>query len=374
MIIVPKDPSLISTSEKPFRLEVKRLSEVESRQIDWFWYPYVPAGTLSLLFGQGGIGKSYITCAIAAAVSKGEPLPGQKTALPPQKILMVSAEDDAGYILKPRMEALGANMNNIFTSDTSFTLDKRGIAGLEAAMRSVSATVVFLDPLVSYLGGKMDINKSNESRAMMGPLNEAAKRTGSAVIVVHHVRKDSKGGMMNQALGSVDFGNSVRSAMLAQKTKGGNKILIHVKHNWSSQGPTLAFSTEDDTFEWNGIYGGGDEDEENIVSKRPRAQARQFLQDTLRDGPVPSIEIFRRGAQYGLTAPTLNRAKQRFAHSRHVNGVWCWELNSREGLGDALVVAPLTEAELPTPAEPDAPGDMSETLAHARAILEKKNA
>ena len=48
---------------------------IEPREIFWFWKPYLPRGMLSLLDGDPGCGKSYLTLALAAALSTGRPFP-----------------------------------------------------------------------------------------------------------------------------------------------------------------------------------------------------------------------------------------------------------------------------------------------------------
>src|SRR5215471_19026921 len=103
-------------AEKP--KGIKRLAEnhrarcaadIQPRDIDWFWKPYLPRGMLSLLDGDPGCGKSFITLAFAAALSTGRPFPGA-TGRPgkPRSSLICSAEDTAEEIIVPRLKMLGA--------------------------------------------------------------------------------------------------------------------------------------------------------------------------------------------------------------------------------------------------------------------------
>ena len=43
---------------------------------EFVWYPYIPVGDYSVLMADGGTGKTILCCGIAAAISKGEALPG----------------------------------------------------------------------------------------------------------------------------------------------------------------------------------------------------------------------------------------------------------------------------------------------------------
>ena len=94
----------------------------------------------------------------------------------PQRVLMMSAEDDYAQVLIPRLIKLGANRDNIAIPETQFTLDAQGAKWLGEEMRDFAATVVFIDPIVYYAGGKMDMNKANEVRAMMETLKSAKKK------------------------------------------------------------------------------------------------------------------------------------------------------------------------------------------------------
>src|SRR5262249_15436597 len=78
---------------KPLR--IMRMSDVESKEIDWLWEPFLALGTFNLAEGEEGVGKSTLFCAIAAAVGAGRGLPGvaPEDHIPPSNVLFISAED-----------------------------------------------------------------------------------------------------------------------------------------------------------------------------------------------------------------------------------------------------------------------------------------
>lgn len=53
-------------------LKMIHLSEIESQQIKWLWYPFIPYGKLSIVQGDPGDGKSTLILNIAAKLSMGE--------------------------------------------------------------------------------------------------------------------------------------------------------------------------------------------------------------------------------------------------------------------------------------------------------------
>jgi replicative DNA helicase len=53
------------------RPEILTLSQVEAREVDWLWRPYLANGMLAMLSGDPGAGKTYVALAIAAAITTG---------------------------------------------------------------------------------------------------------------------------------------------------------------------------------------------------------------------------------------------------------------------------------------------------------------
>lgn len=375
----PKPGPVARPGPKPFALTVQRLSDVEIEDVKFFWSPYIPAATVTLLYGYGGIGKSFLSCALAADASAGRALPGHVAAVPPQKVLMVSAEDDAAHVIKPRMLKLGANMDNIFVSEDQFVLNLSGIRALREAMSHFEATIVVLDPLVSYLGGQVDMNRSNETREMMGPLGEAARDTGCAVVVVHHSKKDGRGRSANRAMGSADFINSVRSALMVDEDPEGQKFMAHTKHNWSRQGKTLQFSIVEDKFRWQGAYAN------EVLGMVPgtthnsaEAKAQQWLRQLLSAGGMSVKAVEEAGIAAGHQKRTVLRAKIGIVTAKNNKGTWEWHLNSGPTVAPSL---PSIPPPGPTPEEVLAklghgpehiPGLDPAILAAARARLDAR--
>lgn len=305
-------------------------ADIISRLPEWIWFPYIPKGMVTILEGEPDQGKSWITCSIASHISNGTPLPGQKHTSPPQKVLMMTQEDDLGVTMRPRLEALGANLSNIFLLDKNFTLDEWGLAQIDTLMRSMVITILVLDPMTKYMGGKIDMYRPNETDMVMSPLVQAARDTECAILLVRHLRKSKSGNAKDNGIGSINILGSARSVVQVSQLANGTKVMTHIKHNISAQGPSLTYSTEGNTFKWGEELGMEDSAVQKKVSTNPRAygaeKARAFLRTTLKDGPVWVAEVLARGADEGISKITLERAKVGVVVSQKDGQKWVWRL------------------------------------------------
>ena len=60
-------------------LQMIKMSEIQSQEVSWLWFPFIPYGKLTIVQGDPGDGKSKLMLSIAALLSKGEPLPFTET-------------------------------------------------------------------------------------------------------------------------------------------------------------------------------------------------------------------------------------------------------------------------------------------------------
>lgn len=308
------------------------LADIIEQPLYWLWYPYIPIGMCTMMYGRGGIGKSHIACDIAARITRGDAFPGGTEPRVPGNVLMLSAEDDYSRVLKPRLRRLGADMDRIFVPESeNFVLDAPGIRQLEEYMLQMTAAVVFIDPVAFYLGGKVDINRMNEVREFTGALHQAAKAANCAIVLVHHSKKGDSADY-EKAVGSVDFINSMRSTLYVDVTPDGTKVMRQPKNNNAPNGRTLAFHFNEDKFEWLNDYTDNGEPGESLGRSghsAAKAKAVAFLKAELAAGPLPAQEVKQRALDEGINERTLQRAKGGVAESyaaRGADGVMVWYL------------------------------------------------
>ena len=51
-------------------LNIIQMSDIESEQVSWLWYPFIPYGKLTIVQGDPGDGKTTLVLNIAAKLSK----------------------------------------------------------------------------------------------------------------------------------------------------------------------------------------------------------------------------------------------------------------------------------------------------------------
>ena len=86
-----------------------RMSDIETEQVQWLWYPFIPYGKITIIQGDPGEGKTSFVLAMIALLTTGKPLPEDKTVAEPIRVIYQSAEDGLADTIKPRLEASGAD-------------------------------------------------------------------------------------------------------------------------------------------------------------------------------------------------------------------------------------------------------------------------
>lgn len=100
-------------------LQMIKMSEIQSQEVVWLWYPFIPYGKLTIIQGDPGDGKTTFVLNIAAKLSKGEGLDRGMKLSEPLTVIYQSAEDGLTDTIKPRLEAAGADCENISVIDES---------------------------------------------------------------------------------------------------------------------------------------------------------------------------------------------------------------------------------------------------------------
>lgn len=351
------------------------LTDVQEGPVGWLWWPYLAKGTLAMLDGDPGLGKSWVSIQLAACLSRGFPLPDQQgcPTLPTggaQHVLLITAEDSPEHTIKPRLlQADGdpayVHILNGWTDPAAkdptelqaFTLAHVPI--LEEALRRYPAALVVIDPLQAYLG-KIDMHRSNETRPLMARLADLARKHNTVILCIRHPSKPGQGGgrAIHRGLGSIDFIGIARTGLnlLPHPVDQNKGLLAQGKNNLGLLGRTLIFSKAEGQFTWAGVsrlgadllastgYGPGTD---RLV------EACFWLEEKLGGGiPQPAKDLEEQLKDDGIKWDTAKRAKKALGiKSIRQGGVknapWDWSLP-----GLSLSLPPLQSLQLLQPLQP----------------------
>ena len=90
-------------AETRTELQMIKVSEIQSQEVVWLWYPFIPYGKLTIIQGDPGDGKTTFVLNIAAKLSKGEGLDSGMKLSEPLTVIYQSAEDGLPDTIKPRL-------------------------------------------------------------------------------------------------------------------------------------------------------------------------------------------------------------------------------------------------------------------------------
>lgn len=235
------------TNQTSPALEIIRASDIEPREIEWLWYPFIPFGKVTLLQGDPGDGKSTFILTVAALLTRGEPLPFTSRAFAPMNVIYQTTEDDAEDTIVPRFILAGGDRERLlFIAEKEAPLSF-GDGRLKEAVVKTNARLLILDPLSSYIGD-CQINAANEVRPRFNRLIGVAKETGCAIVIVNHLNKMYGTKAIYRTPGSIDIVGAVRSALLIGRSRGNEteRVLVQQKANLAPMGAAIVFSVGED--------------------------------------------------------------------------------------------------------------------------------
>ena len=319
--------------EKKTELKMIKMSEVQSQEIEWLWYPFIPYGKLTIVQGDPGDGKTTLILNIAAKLSKGEGLDDDMKLTEPMNIIYQTAEDGLADTVKPRLEMAGADCERILIIDEGDKSLSMADERLEEAIIQTGARMLILDPIQAYLGGGMDMNRANEARDMTKRLGALAEKYKCAIILIGHMNKASGNKAAYRGMGSIDFFAVARSVLLVGRVEGEPNIraVVQIKNNLAQFGHPKAFELMESGFKWMGDYEiTADEVLGGIAPKANKLeQAKQMLRELAEtSNAVQSNEIFDMAEEQGISKRTLENAQKELCiRARKINNSWYWELD-----------------------------------------------
>lgn len=344
--------------------EVKRLSEVRPKPIEWFWPGWIAKGALTMIVGDPGVGKSQCTSDLAARASRGKHFPDEPK--PPHRravnVILLNAEDATESVIAPRLKAAGADPEHVFVLDSVKRVREDGsstevefslsedIATLDRLISEIgNVGIVIIDPVSAYLG-KVDSHNNSEVRSVLAPLSRLAEKHNVAVVCVSHLNKGGDAKAIYRITGSLAFGAAARAVVVVgpnpEDATGKEKVFCQAKSNLSKLQPAITFSVEDvhlpiesvqtSKIRWEHIdphlnaktvLGGGDGKERPSARK----ECEEWLEELLMTKNVAGHDVKSAAENLGFSEATLRRAAKAIGVTMlpgKFQGAWVWSLPS----------------------------------------------
>jgi putative DNA primase/helicase len=331
------------------------LSGIERENVRWLWPGRVPLGMLTLLIGDPGLGKSLKALLMASWTSRAG-----------ADVLILSAEDHAGATIRPRAEAVKADLDRLHI----VTMRREGLddglalpddaAELDRMVEETRARLVIVDPLMAHLPEAVNSWRDQSVRRALAPLHRIAEQRGCAAVVIAHLNKARGADPLYRAGGSIGIPAAVRSALLLARDpedpdgeRGSERVLAHVKCNVAEQAESLACRIEP-------VQLPGDKqlvaprlvitgtsmttaedllDRPNGEERTERDAAVEFLEAELAEEPQRVKAVKAAANEAGVSWRTVERAKATLGvKAQRVGGAagaghWEWELPSKDRQG-----------------------------------------
>lgn len=186
---------LLEAANEPIR-HYKRLDlDAPVPPVNWVIEDLIEAGIVTVFTGDGGVGKSFLSMAMAVAIASGEKeYIGQ--AVQKHGPVMYVDEEQAPDLVLQRLAALGLKPEH------RHNIDYLNFAGVdlysepEKLLDEVidsNPIAVFIDSQSAVSIGAEENSNDHMTRLFRDAFRPLSRATGAAVVILHHTTKDNRG-------------------------------------------------------------------------------------------------------------------------------------------------------------------------------------
>ena len=294
--------------------------------ITWLWQNRLAFGKLAIFDGDPDKGKSLVTLDLCARFTTGTAWPDGSPNPGPGNVIVLNAEDGAGDTIRPRLEALGADLNRVFilrradqASGAVIALP-RDVAALDHALHQTGAKMLLIDPIAAFFDSSVQMASDSSVRHALAPLIDLAEKHQCTTILVRHLNKSGGHQSLYRGGGSIGLLAACRSGWLIAVVprQPHQRLLAVIKNNLAAKQPTLKYEMivrvgELPRIHWLGPCAMSADHVLALTGGRAvlrLAHAMEFLRLVLHEGPRNVHAIWEFAQQEQVSRTTLKRAKK----------------------------------------------------------------
>ena len=338
---------------------------------EYLWYPWLLKGEPCSIEGDPNVGKTAVLIKLLAHLTSGTAFPTLCAERPeedfePSTVVLFTSEDSPQKTLHPRLVLNGGNADRVIfmegkkDPDTGHILPMtlQDLDVLEQLLTAHTPAMLCFDPIQSYFGPHIDMNQASDTRPVLDAVASLCAAHDCTPLYVRHNGKTQRTKAIHASLGSIDITAHLRSVLTLYQDADirQRRILAHTKKsgrpapsmNIKLTGAEFDIETDDGTetieevrVDWDGISALTSEDlnareslhgNDTEEAQSALDQAREFLREVLREGPLPVEDVLEAAKQAGVKRRTLDRAKDKEGvKARRVpcagvpNKKWPWE-------------------------------------------------
>ena len=261
-----------------------------AKPMEWVLDRMIPKVGVSILAGDGGIGKSWLALDLALCVASGAKFLG-RFQVTQGKVLII---DEEGCETSTRLRCedlhtgtpiVNRNLDICFSENNGINIDNdNDLEWLIKTTKDFGPSLVIIDSLIRV--HTKDENSANEMQGVLRQAKRLADECNTSILFVHHTSKPYQGRQKTSLRGSTDIRNFVDSVLFVYK-KWQHKVVEHDKSRFG-------IAVEPFGFEITDVNGGVRLDTVDINQNYQReskwAEAERLIFSVLKDGKKVSRE------------------------------------------------------------------------------------
>lgn len=222
---------------------VTSVSEVKEKETEWVIPRWIAKGGITLLVGDGGIGKTNLWCYLISRISGGlstmlddpdnerETPPGLAAVIdyekkiiyemgPKRSCLYFSKEDSTATRLKESLEQYGADTENIHMIDIEYLHGLHYASPeLEKIIDEHRPAICVFDPVQAFYPSGSSMSSRQQSREALDHLVRLGQMYNTAFLLICHTNKRKTDDWRERMSGTADLPDIARSVLFTGYTE-----------------------------------------------------------------------------------------------------------------------------------------------------------